>query len=92
MATRWELIASQRSVEDIRCHIGADSLAYQSIDGLLRAVGQARHTFCTACFTGDYPMPVQLQMDKLVFERRPVRAGEKPEPVPVAWTWEEDRH
>jgi hypothetical protein len=37
-------------------------------------------------------MEVQLQMDKLVFERRPARAGEKPEPVPVVWTWEEDRH
>jgi hypothetical protein len=37
-------------------------------------------------------MEVQLQMDKLVFERRPARPGEKPEPVPVAWTWEEDRH
>ena len=58
----------------------------------MRAVGQSRDNFCTACFTGDYPMSVQLQMDKLVFERRPARPGEKPEPVGVAWTWEEDRH
>jgi amidophosphoribosyltransferase len=91
MASRWELIASHNSVEDIRLHIGADSLAYQTIDGLLHAVGQPRETFCVACFTGDYPMEVQLQMDKLVFERRPARPGEKPEPVPVAWTWERDR-
>jgi len=92
MASRWELIASHMSVEEIRRHIGADSLAYQTIDGLLRAVAHTRDNFCMACFTGDYPMEVQLQMDKLVFERRPVRAGEKPEPVPAAWTWEEDRH
>ncbi len=91
MATRWELIAGHKSVEEIRRHIGADSLAYQSIEGLLRSVGQGRDAFCTACFTGDYPMAVQLQMDKLVFERRPVRAGEKPEPVLAAWDWEQDR-
>jgi amidophosphoribosyltransferase len=92
MATRWELIASRNSVEQICRHIGADSLAYQTVEGLLRAVDQSREAFCLACFTGDYPMEVQLQMDKLVFERRPARAGEKPEPVPVVWTWEEDRH
>jgi amidophosphoribosyltransferase len=92
MATRWELIASRNSVEQICRHIGADSLAYQTVEGLLRSVDQSREAFCLACFTGDYPMEVQLQMDKLVFERRPARAGEKPEPVPVVWTWEEDRH
>ena len=92
MATRWALIASHNSVEQICRHIGADSLAYQTVEGLLRAVDQSREAFCLACFTGDYPMEVQLQMDKLVFERRPAKPGEKPEPVPVAWTWEEDRH
>jgi amidophosphoribosyltransferase len=92
MATKWELIAGRKTVEEIRRHIGADTLGYLSIEGLLRAVGQSRDNFCTACFTGEYPMAVQLQMDKLVFERRPARPGEKPEPVGVAWTWEEDRH
>ncbi len=90
MATQWELIASSKSVEDIRRHIGADSLDYLSIEGLTRAVEQPRGSFCDACFTGDYPMPVQLQMDKLVFER--VGRGGRREPVGVAWTWEGDRH
>jgi len=90
MATQWELIASSKSVEDIRRHIGADSLDYLTIEGLMRAVEQPRDSFCTACFTGDYPMPVQLQMDKLVFER--VGRGGKREPVGAAWTWERDRH
>jgi amidophosphoribosyltransferase len=92
MASQWELIAGRMTVEEVRCHIGADTLGYLSIERLLQAVGQPRDSFCTACFTGEYPMAVQLQMDKLVFERRPVRPGEKPEPVGVAWTWEEDRH
>jgi amidophosphoribosyltransferase len=90
MASQWELIASSKSVEEIRNHIGADSLDYLSIEGLMRAVEQPSGAFCTACFTGDYPMPVQLQMDKLVFER--VGRGGKREPVGAAWTWERDRH
>ena len=90
MATQWELIASDKSVDEIRQHIGADSLSYLSIEGLMRAVEQPRDTFCTACFTGEYPMPVQLQMDKLVFER--VGRGGKREPVGADWTWERDRH
>ena len=89
MATRWELIANEKTVEDIRRHIGADSLGYLSIDGLMRAIGQSRDTFCTACFTGDYPLPVQLQMDKLVFERP--SPGERHQPALTAWTWERDR-
>ncbi len=90
MATQWELIASSKSVEEIRRHIGADSLDYLSIEALMRAVEQPRDSFCIACFTGEYPMPVQLQMDKLVFER--VGRGGRREPVGAAWTWEGDRH
>ena len=68
MATRQELIASHKTVEEIREFIGADSLGYLSVDGLLKAVDLPRETFCMACFVGDYPMPVQLQMDKLALE------------------------
>jgi len=89
MATQWELIASSQSIEAIRQHIGADSLSYLSLDGLMRAVEQPKSSFCTACFTGEYPMPVQLQMDKLVFER-PNRAGKRV-PVAATYTWEEDK-
>lgn len=89
MATQWELIAARQTVEEIRCHIGADSLAYLTLEGLMRAVEQPEGTFCTACFTGRYPMPVQLQMDKLVFER--AGRGGRREPVAAVWSWEEDR-
>ncbi|MCK4273895.1 MAG: amidophosphoribosyltransferase [Dehalococcoidales bacterium] len=68
MATRRELIASQKSVQEICDFIGADSLGYLSIEGLIKAVGLPRDNFCLACFTGDYPIPVQLEMDKLALE------------------------
>ena len=68
MATRWELIAAQKSIPEIRDFIGADSLGYLSIDGLVKAVALPKDIFCTACFTGDYPIPVQLEMDKLALE------------------------
>jgi len=68
MATRRELIAAQKTVPEIREFIGADSLGYLSIEGLLQAVGLPRENFCLACFTGDYPIPVQLEMDKLALE------------------------
>ena len=68
MATRWELIAAQKTIPEIRDFIGADSLGYLSIDGLIKAVALPKDIFCMACFTGDYPIPVQLEMDKLALE------------------------
>jgi len=68
MATRRELIAAQKSVSEICDFIGADSLGYLSIEGLLKAVDLPRENFCLACFTGEYPIPVQLEMDKLALE------------------------
>ncbi len=71
MATRWELIAAQKTIPEIRDFIGADSLGYLSIDGLIKAVDLPKDIFCMACFTGDYPIPVQLEMDKLALEGPP---------------------
>jgi amidophosphoribosyltransferase len=68
MATRRELIAAQKSIREICEFIGADSLGYLSIEGLIKAVDLPRDNFCLACFTGDYPVPVQLEMDKLALE------------------------
>ena len=53
-----ELIASRMDVEQIREFIGADSLAYLSIGGVLSAIDLPRDRFCFACFDGDYPVPV----------------------------------
>lgn len=68
MATRWELIAAQKTIPEIRGFIGADTLGYLSIDGLIKAIGLPKDMFCLACFTGDYPIPVQIEMDKLALE------------------------
>jgi amidophosphoribosyltransferase len=68
MATKKELIASHKSVEEIRQFIGADSLGYLSLDGLIKSINLPRDSFCTACFSGEYPIPVQLEMDKLALE------------------------
>ncbi len=71
MATRQELLAARKTIPEIRDFIGADSLGYLSIDGLIKAVALPKDNFCLACFTGDYPIPVQLEMDKLALETMP---------------------
>jgi amidophosphoribosyltransferase len=71
MATLNELIAANKTVEEIRDYIDADSLAYLSVEGLLRAVRAENNAYCTGCFTGNYPIPVQLEMNKLGFEVAP---------------------
>jgi amidophosphoribosyltransferase len=57
-ATREELIAGHASVEQILAAIGADSLGYVSLDGLIAATEQTAESLCQACFTGEYPVPV----------------------------------
>jgi amidophosphoribosyltransferase len=69
LARREELIAARMSVEDIGRFIGADSIGYLSLPGLLEAINVPGAGFCTGCLTGNYPVPVQLEMDKLVLER-----------------------
>jgi amidophosphoribosyltransferase len=68
MGTRWELIAAQKTVDEICESIGADSLGYLSTEGLVSGVEGKRDNLCLACFTGEYPSPVPLQMDKLAME------------------------
>ena len=66
--TRGELLASSREIDEIAEFVGADSLGYLSKEGLLRAVGTTENRNCMACFTGNQPIPVQLEMDKLALE------------------------
>jgi amidophosphoribosyltransferase len=68
MARRDELIGAKKSIEEIRKHIGADSLGYLSLEGMVRATGGTQDEYCAACFTGDYLVPVQLELDKSVLE------------------------
>ena len=64
-----ELIASERSSDEIRERIGADSLEYLSVENLAVALGTEAADLCLGCFTRDYPVDVQLSFDKLVLER-----------------------
>ena len=60
--TREELIASRHTPDEIARFVTADSLGYLSIEGLRRAVGG--DGYCDACFSGQYPVPVQLQDER----------------------------
>jgi amidophosphoribosyltransferase len=57
---RAELIAATHTIEEIRRYIGADSLGYVSVAGLLQAVGPNRSNYCTSCYTGHYPVAFPL--------------------------------
>ena len=71
-----QLIAATKSVQDIEAQIGVDSLAYLSWQGMLDATQQDTKTFCSACFTGDYPVeiPEMFKRSKLMLEKTPVKA------------------
>jgi amidophosphoribosyltransferase len=56
MSTREEMIAHDRTVEQIADELGADSLAYLSMEGVYEAVGAPAERHCDACFTGTYPL------------------------------------
>ncbi|HEY9873519.1 MAG TPA: amidophosphoribosyltransferase [Candidatus Obscuribacterales bacterium] len=66
-----QLIAATKSVEDIAQQIGVDSLAYLSHEGMLQATGEDPSSFCSACFTGDYPIsvPELVKRSKLMLEK-----------------------
>ena len=71
MASEWELIAARKTLSEIREFLSADSLGYLSVPSLIRSVGLPKDIFCLACFTGNYPIPVQMGMDKLTLETLP---------------------
>jgi len=59
MASRDELIAADRSIEDICAEIGADSLAYLSIEAIAEALGRSQADLCLGCVTGEYPYDIE---------------------------------
>jgi len=77
---RSELIAATHTLEEIRKYLDATSLRYITLDGLLESVGQGRSSYCTSCYTGQYPIEfprneaayLQLTLKPLEQERDPV--------------------
>ena len=72
MGTYDKLIAHKRTVDEIRQYVGADSLYYLSVSGMMRAVGR-QDGYCQACFTGEYPVNVNLSTVKTGFELKAVK-------------------
>ena len=64
-----QLIASHMKIKEIEKFIGADSLAYLSLDGLKKASRIKSNKLCDSCFTGKYPMPIEGGFRKDVFEQ-----------------------
>jgi amidophosphoribosyltransferase len=84
---RTKLLAAKlHSVEKIREYIGADSLGYLSLSGMIKAVGVPRKSFCTACFSANYPIPVpqDIRVTKFALEEDacPTEPTEKPKKKP----------
>src|SRR5436309_1748944 len=69
-----KLIANQMPIDEICKYLGVDSLGYLDVEGMVRAPGKPLTGFCLACFTGDYPLPVDPALDKFIMERREQRA------------------
>ncbi len=69
-----KLLANQCTLEEIRKYLGADSIGYLSIEGMIKATGRPGSGFCTACFSGDYSVPFDASFDKLVAEKAPAAA------------------
>jgi amidophosphoribosyltransferase len=71
MSSREEMVAYERTVEEIREHIGCDSLAYLSLEGVYASVKGQRANHCDACFTGDYPLAgTESHLGKFALENR----------------------
>jgi amidophosphoribosyltransferase len=64
MATRKELIASDKNVEKIRKTLGVDSLAYLSVESLVKCIGIKRNELCLGCLTAEYPTELPADIDE----------------------------
>jgi len=74
-STQEELIASRMTVEEIRDHLGADSLEYLNMPNLVKAVGLPKNNFCTACFDARYPIPIpeDVKISKSMLEPESIK-------------------
>jgi amidophosphoribosyltransferase len=70
---RSKLMAATHTVDQIRQYLNADSLAYLSEAGMVKATGLPREGFCLACYDGCYPVPHDPLVDKHIIERRRAR-------------------
>jgi len=77
LVSQGELIGAVKTTEEVREFLGADTLGYLSLEGLLACEKDGRQ-FCHACFSGQYPIPVDPTTSKLEIERlHTVESGER---------------
>src|SRR3990167_3497128 len=69
-----QLIANQYTQEEICKYLGADSIGYLDVAGMVKATRLPKESFCLACFTGEYPVPFDASFDKLIMEQRRKKA------------------
>ncbi|MEX0755203.1 MAG: amidophosphoribosyltransferase [Actinomycetota bacterium] len=79
-STRQELVASDLDVDEIRSFVGADTLGYLSLDGMVEATGGRKEDFCRACFDGEYAIPIPEGAGKFLLEEQ-LSLPSQPEPA-----------
>ena len=75
------LLANQFKMDEMAEYLGVDSIGYLDIDGMVRATGVPMNEFCLACFNGQYPVPIDRELDKFIIERRSARSRALSDPV-----------
>ena len=75
--THTELLAHERDLDQIRRKLNVDSIGYLSLEGMLAATRHAADTWCHACWSGEYPIPVDYQLSKFAMERFQLRMFEQ---------------
>ena len=68
------LLANQFTPQEIIRYLGVDSVGYLDLEGMVRATGLSKNEFCLACFNGQYPVPIDPELDKFIIERRKARS------------------
>ena len=68
--SKGELVASEKSLDEVAKLLEVDSLGYLSVDGMLACLSQPRGSYCTACWTGDYPVPIPAGLSKEALENK----------------------
>lgn len=75
-----QLVAAQLTIDEIAVQLGATSLAYLSWEGMMAATQTGSQSFCSACFTGDYPIPIPVPLRQAKLKLEPLRERD-PSPV-----------
>jgi amidophosphoribosyltransferase len=68
------LLANQFNATEMAEYLEVDSIGYLDIEGMVRATGLPMNEFCLACFNGEYPVPIDQELDKFIIERRSARS------------------